>query len=250
MPAPENGDSHERDSLTAMSERDASRPRFPAHPLAGSRRDKLQAPASASDPRGAEASWLLRDSRRELHGRRRPASSRARSPFAATIAVSLHGVCMSIGAPQPLDTAHLARFRDLVRRYEPALVSEHLAWSTHENVYFNDLLPLPLHRGDARDGVRSHRRGPGGHRPAAASGKSFDLCPLPRIDDERDGFHPRGRPAHRLRPAARRQQCLRVGDQPRLFAARLSVRFSARSRRRDPSRRTYANRATTRASRC
>jgi uncharacterized protein len=57
--------------------------------------------------------------------------------------VSLHGVCMSIGGPQPLDKAHLARFKDLVVRYEPAPVSEHLAWSTHETTYFNDLLPLP-----------------------------------------------------------------------------------------------------------
>jgi uncharacterized protein len=57
--------------------------------------------------------------------------------------VSLHGVCMSIGGPQPLDQRHLARFRTLVERYEPALVSEHLAWSTHETTYFNDLLPLP-----------------------------------------------------------------------------------------------------------
>src|SRR6202043_3011949 len=57
--------------------------------------------------------------------------------------VSLHGVCMSIGGPQPLDRAHLARFRALVQRYEPALVSEHLAWSTHDDTYFNDLLPLP-----------------------------------------------------------------------------------------------------------
>jgi uncharacterized protein len=56
--------------------------------------------------------------------------------------VSLHGVCMSIGGPESLDKTHLARFRDLVERYEPALVSEHLAWSTH-NTYFNDLLPLP-----------------------------------------------------------------------------------------------------------
>ena len=59
-------------------------------------------------------------------------------------AVSLHGVCMSIGAPQPLDKAHLERFRALVRRWEPALVSEHLAWSTHGTTCFNDLLPLPL----------------------------------------------------------------------------------------------------------
>ncbi|MBR1159715.1 DUF692 domain-containing protein [Bradyrhizobium elkanii] len=57
--------------------------------------------------------------------------------------VSLHGVCMSIGGEQPLDKAHLTRFRDLVERYEPALVSEHLAWSTHDTTYFNDLLPLP-----------------------------------------------------------------------------------------------------------
>src|SRR6201995_4241316 len=57
--------------------------------------------------------------------------------------LSLHGVCMSIGGPQPLDQTHLTRFRDLVERYEPALVSEHLAWSTHQTTFFNDLLPLP-----------------------------------------------------------------------------------------------------------
>src|ERR1700739_4104948 len=57
--------------------------------------------------------------------------------------LALHGVCMSIGGPQALDKAHLARFRSLVERYEPALVSEHLAWSTHETNYFNALLPLP-----------------------------------------------------------------------------------------------------------
>jgi uncharacterized protein (UPF0276 family) len=57
--------------------------------------------------------------------------------------VSLHGVCMSLGGPQPLDREHLARFKTLVDRYEPALVSEHLAWSTHLNTYLNDLLPLP-----------------------------------------------------------------------------------------------------------
>ncbi|WP_414652788.1 DUF692 domain-containing protein [Hansschlegelia sp.] len=57
--------------------------------------------------------------------------------------LSLHGVCMSIGGPQPIDRLHLERFRRLVERYEPALVSEHLAWSTHQEVFFNDLLPLP-----------------------------------------------------------------------------------------------------------
>ncbi len=57
--------------------------------------------------------------------------------------ISLHGVCMSIGGCQPLDARHLERFRLLVSRYEPLLVSEHLAWSTHGGSFFNDLLPLP-----------------------------------------------------------------------------------------------------------
>jgi uncharacterized protein len=57
--------------------------------------------------------------------------------------VSLHGVSMSIGGMGALDRAHLERFRSLVACYDPALVSEHLAWSTHNGIYFNDLLPLP-----------------------------------------------------------------------------------------------------------
>ena len=57
--------------------------------------------------------------------------------------LSIHGVCMSIGGPEALDATHLARFRDLVARYEPTLVSEHLAWSSHGGKFFNDLLPLP-----------------------------------------------------------------------------------------------------------
>jgi uncharacterized protein len=57
--------------------------------------------------------------------------------------LSVHGVCMSIGGPDALDSTHLARFRDLVMRYEPEWVSEHLAWSSHGGTFFNDLLPLP-----------------------------------------------------------------------------------------------------------
>jgi len=57
--------------------------------------------------------------------------------------LSLHGVGLSIGGSAPLDREHLARLRRLIERYRPASFSEHLAWSTHESGYFNDLLPLP-----------------------------------------------------------------------------------------------------------
>lgn len=60
--------------------------------------------------------------------------------------LSVHGVGMSIGASQPLNAQHLERFRRVVDQYQPMLVSEHLAWSTHEGLFFNDLLPLPYTR--------------------------------------------------------------------------------------------------------
>jgi uncharacterized protein (UPF0276 family) len=57
--------------------------------------------------------------------------------------LSLHGVGLSIGGAGPLDKTHLKRLRALIDRYEPGLFSEHLAWSAHEGVYFNNLLPVP-----------------------------------------------------------------------------------------------------------
>jgi uncharacterized protein len=65
--------------------------------------------------------------------------------------LSVHGVGLSIGGELPLDRDHLQRLKVLIDRYEPALFSEHLAWSTHDGGFLNDLLPLPytsdtLHR--------------------------------------------------------------------------------------------------------
>lgn len=61
----------------------------------------------------------------------------------ADYALSIHGVGLSIGGAGPLDEAHLSRVKALCDRYQPESFSEHLAWSTHEGAYLNDLLPLP-----------------------------------------------------------------------------------------------------------
>jgi uncharacterized protein (UPF0276 family) len=58
--------------------------------------------------------------------------------------LSVHGVGLSIGGQGPLDATHLARLKAVCTRYQPQLVSEHLAWSSHGGAFFNDLLPLPL----------------------------------------------------------------------------------------------------------
>jgi uncharacterized protein (UPF0276 family) len=69
--------------------------------------------------------------------------------------LSLHGVGLSIGGAGPLDSDHLERLARLVERYEPGLFSEHLAWSSHETMYLNDLLPLP-YTADTLRQVASH----------------------------------------------------------------------------------------------
>ena len=58
-------------------------------------------------------------------------------------ALSVHGVGLSIGSMQALDRDHLGRLKALCDRYNPESFSEHLAWSSHDGVYFHDLLPLP-----------------------------------------------------------------------------------------------------------
>jgi uncharacterized protein (UPF0276 family) len=57
--------------------------------------------------------------------------------------LSLHGVGLSIGSTDPLDTVHLSETARLVREHQPMLVSEHLSWGSAGGRYTNDLLPLP-----------------------------------------------------------------------------------------------------------
>ncbi|MDE1147047.1 MAG: DUF692 domain-containing protein [Azospirillaceae bacterium] len=57
--------------------------------------------------------------------------------------LSIHGVGLSLGGAEPLDTRHLADLAALIDRYQPEFVSEHLAWCRLDGAYLNDLLPIP-----------------------------------------------------------------------------------------------------------
>jgi uncharacterized protein (UPF0276 family) len=57
--------------------------------------------------------------------------------------LSFHGVGASLGGPDPLDPQHMMQLKHLVQRFEPASISEHVAWSAASGQYFADLLPLP-----------------------------------------------------------------------------------------------------------
>ena len=69
--------------------------------------------------------------------------------------LSLHGVGLGLGNAEGLDMAHLSKVRDVVRRVEPGLVSEHVSWSSVADTYLADLLPLPMTE-EALDVVCSH----------------------------------------------------------------------------------------------
>ena len=57
--------------------------------------------------------------------------------------LSVHGVGLSLGTASGLDLEHLKRFKSLIERTEPFLISEHLSWSVADGAYLGDLLPLP-----------------------------------------------------------------------------------------------------------
>ncbi|MDK3018069.1 MNIO family bufferin maturase [Pseudodonghicola flavimaris] len=63
--------------------------------------------------------------------------------LADSFPISVHGVGLSIGGEAALDPDHLSRLGHLCDWLQPASFSEHLAWSTHDSAFLNDLLPLP-----------------------------------------------------------------------------------------------------------
>jgi len=58
--------------------------------------------------------------------------------------VSFHGVSLSLGGAEPVDNNQLVVLKELIKRYQPMCVSDHLAWCKAGGSYFPDLLPLPL----------------------------------------------------------------------------------------------------------
>ena len=59
------------------------------------------------------------------------------------VPVVAHGVALGIGNTDPLNSVYLDRLQRLIRRVEPAWVSDHLCWGAFGGHYSHDLLPLP-----------------------------------------------------------------------------------------------------------
>lgn len=57
--------------------------------------------------------------------------------------IAMHGVSMSIGSSDPLDTDYLHALKRLADRIEPLWISDHLCWTGVSGANLHDLLPLP-----------------------------------------------------------------------------------------------------------
>ena len=57
--------------------------------------------------------------------------------------LSFHGVNLNLGGSDPLDYDYLSKLKKAIDLYEPALISEHACFTTHDDRYFHDLMPIP-----------------------------------------------------------------------------------------------------------
>src|SRR5438309_8389381 len=57
--------------------------------------------------------------------------------------IVMHGVSLSLGSSDPLNIGYLKQLGALVKRFEPAWISDHLCWTGVGGHNSHDLLPLP-----------------------------------------------------------------------------------------------------------
>jgi uncharacterized protein (UPF0276 family) len=91
--------------------------------------------------RGPTVGWL--EAHSENYFGRGSAPRRVLAEIRRRYPLSLHGVGLSMGSTDPLDTVHLGEIVRLTRELEPMFVSEHLSWASAGGRFTNDLLPLP-----------------------------------------------------------------------------------------------------------
>lgn len=63
---------------------------------------------------------------------------------AEKLPLSFHSVGLSLGSPDGCDVQELEALARLCDRYEPAMVSDHLSWSSLDGEKLPDLLPVPM----------------------------------------------------------------------------------------------------------
>ena len=224
--------------------------RFPALPIGGLAGTSFKHEHLAAIRAEGSAARLLRSSCRKLHGRRRAAASRARNAAPRPSALAARRVHVD-RRPNGRSTGRIWRASGISssamsRRWSPSISPGRRTRPRISTICCR--CPTPRRRSrrvcDHIDEVQEAIR-----RPMLLENPSTYVAFRESTMSETD-FIRSVVAAHRMRPAARRQQRLRVRHQSRLLGTRLSVRLSAGRCRRDSSRRSCRTDPTTRANCC
>jgi len=65
------------------------------------------------------------------------------SQIAERFPITFHGIGLSLGSLDPLNQDYLKKLKALVDRFQPALVSDHLCWTSASGLHGHDLFPMP-----------------------------------------------------------------------------------------------------------
>ena len=184
----------------------------------------------------------------KLHGCRRAEARGARGSARPTTRCRCTASALSLGGAERLDPDHLRAFRELVDRFDPELVSEHIAWSAHDGIWFADLLPPSLSRSGMDrlcDNVDEMQEALG--RPVLIENPASYLV-LPDREMNEVAFVAGNGKTDRLRPPGRRQQHLRQRRKYRAGRGHLCRRGPGRPDRGNSSCRLHGRRGLRRAS--
>ena len=123
--------------MTSLVARGLSQGPIPARAGIG-----FRSPHHESFSPGPAVGWIEAHTENYFH--EGGAAMRALERARANYPLSLHGVGLGLGSAEGIDARHLAAVQRAIRRFEPALVSEHACWGHAGGEWFNDLLPLPF----------------------------------------------------------------------------------------------------------
>ena len=151
-----------------------------------------------------------------------------------------HGVSMYFGSAEPLEPRAPEATEGPGQRTKTPWLSDHLCWGSVDGRYTHDLLPMPYTFEAA-----AHHRAKRSARCAIFSKcrcgrKRQQLRRVSRLGNDRVGVSHRGGRAGRLRHSARREQHLRLVEEPQLRSRSTYVNsVPAPSRGADPHRRPH-----------
>jgi hypothetical protein len=109
--------------------------------------------------------------------------------FAERYPIACHGLCLSLGGPDPLNTSFLKQVKTFLNTYQIPLYTEHLSYCSDihggESGYLYDLLPIPFTEEAVHYVAKRIRQTQDilGQRIAVENASFYAACPISSMDE-------------------------------------------------------------------